>query len=160
MRHSERLRRMYLGGKGDRTARRYARFWSAVLRSRVSRRWVDLEVLGRISGRTTRFPLGLAFVDGAWYAVSMLGECNWTRNVRAAGGVVTIHGRGWGRQRLTEVAAPERPRILKVYLAQVPGARPHLPVDRHAPVEAFVRIAADTPVFRVEDMDPAASATG
>ena len=35
------------------------------------------------------------------------------------------------------------------------GARPHIPVDRHAPVEDFERIAAQFPVFRVTTDQPA-----
>lgn len=150
MGQAEWLRQMYAGGRGNATARRYARFWSVMFRSRVSRRWVDLEVRGRRSGRATRFPIGLAHVGDQWYAVSMLGECNWTRNVRAAGGDAVLHGRGWGRQHLAEVPVEERPPILKRYLAQVPGARPHIRVDRHAPVREFEGVAPHIPVFRVE----------
>ena len=35
-------------------------------------------------------------------------------------------------------------------LQVAPGARPHLPVDRTAPLTEFARIAADYPVFRIE----------
>ena len=56
---------------------------------------MTLEVVGRRTGRVTRFPLGMADWEGDWYLVSMLGnDCDWVRNVRAAGGLVTIrHGR-------------------------------------------------------------------
>jgi hypothetical protein len=43
----------------------------------------------------------------------------------------------------------ERAAILKRYLEKVPGARPHIPVDRHAPVADFEAIAQDYPAFRV-----------
>ena len=70
---------MYRGGKGDRTARRFARFWTRVFSlGLMPRRWVALEVAGRRSGNVTRFPLGMSDVDGHWYLVSMLGEqANW-----------------------------------------------------------------------------------
>jgi hypothetical protein len=79
------LRAMYAGGRGNRTASRFARFWAAILGLGVlPRRWVTLEVTGRHSGRLTRFPLGMADRQGRWYLVSMLGEdCNWVQNVRA-----------------------------------------------------------------------------
>jgi hypothetical protein len=47
------------------------------------------------------------------------------------------------------IDSQQRPRILKLYLQRAPGARPHIPVDKDAPLEAFAAIAADFPVFRV-----------
>lgn len=141
---------MYAGGRGNPTARRYARAWNAVMRLGVlPRRWVSLQVPGRRTGQPTRFPLGMADVDGQWYLVSMLGECNWVLNVRAAGGLATLRRARTHRVLLTEVPADQRPRILKRYLEKVPGGRPHVPVDRHEPVESFARVAARYPVFRV-----------
>lgn len=150
--YSDNLRAMYAGGYGNTTARRFARFWAIVLGTGLfPRRWVTLEVVGRRTGRITRFPLGMADWEGDWYLVSMLGDdCNWVRNVRAAGGLVTIrHGRARARH-LVEVPAGERAPILRRYLQKVPGARPHVPVDRNAPLAEFEEIAADYPAFRVE----------
>jgi hypothetical protein len=147
----DRLRAMYAGGRADATARRFARIWAAVFGLGLpARRWVTLEVIGRRSGRTTRFPLGMARLDGRWYLVSMLGEqCNWVQNVRAAHGVVTLrHGRAM-RCVLQEIPVGERPPVLKQYLQQVPGARPHFPVSRDADVTDFAVIAARYPVFLV-----------
>jgi hypothetical protein len=146
------LRAMYVGGRGNATARRFARVWAFVLGAGLApRRWVTLEVPGRRTGRLTRFPVGMADWQGSWYLVSMLGEnCNWVRNVRAADGRVSLrHGRARPR-RLVEVAVHERAPILKRYLQKVPGARPHVPVDRRAPLSEFEAIAARYPVFRVE----------
>ena len=114
------------------------------------KRWVTLEVAGRRSGRVTRFPLGMADWDGQWYLVPMLGEhCNWVQNVRAADGLATLRHRRAVGCRLVEVPASERAPIIKRYLDKVPGARPHIPVDRHAAVADFEAIAARYPVFRV-----------
>src|SRR4051794_39646301 len=146
------LRAMYAGGRGNATARQFARFWAVVLSAGLSsRRWVTLEVAGRRTGRVTRFPLGMADWQGDWYLVSMLGnDCNWVRNVRAAGGLVTIrHGRARARH-LVEIPIEERAPILRRYLQKVPGARPHIPVDRNAPLAEFEAIAARYPAFRVE----------
>jgi deazaflavin-dependent oxidoreductase (nitroreductase family) len=143
---------MYAGGHGNATARRFARAWSVVFGlGLLPRRWVTLEVVGRRSGHVVRFPLGMARRDGHWYLVPMLGEhCNWVKNVRAAGGrVVLRHGRAVTCD-LVEVPVEQRAPILKDYLGQIPGARPHVPVERHAPVSDFAAIAAAYPVFRVQ----------
>jgi hypothetical protein len=148
------LRTMYAGQRGNKAARRFARFWASVFAMGIGpRRWVTLEVPGRVSGRPTRFPLGMADFEGDWYFVSMLGnKCNWVRNVRAASGHVVIrHGRA--RQcRLLEVPVDWRAPILKRYLEVVPGARPHMPVDQHAPLSGFELVAPDYPVFLVESV--------
>ena len=43
----------------------------------------------------------------------------------------------------------ERAPVLKDYLQRAPGARPHVPIDKDAPLEAFAEIAPRIPVFRV-----------
>jgi polyisoprenoid-binding protein YceI len=145
------LRAMYRGGRADATARRLARLWAAVFGLGLSpKRWVTLEVVGRRSGRVVRFPLGMADLDGQWYLVPMLGEqCNWVQNVRAAGGRATLRHRRGVACRLAEVPVSQRAPIIKRYLEQVPGARPHIPVDRRAPMADFETISPRYPVFRV-----------
>src|SRR5215468_12688501 len=92
---------------------------------------VTLEVRGRRSGRTTSLPLVMAVVEGERYLVSMLGaEVDWVRNVKAAGGNVTLHHGRREEVRLEEVAADRRAPVLKAYLNRAPGAIPHLPVDK------------------------------
>lgn len=148
---SDRLRAMYAGGRGNAAARRFAKIWAVVFSMGLApRRWVTLEVTGRRSGRTTRFPLGMARCAGRWYLVPMLGEdCNWVQNVRAAHGLVTLrHGRAT-RCRLQEIPVDERAPLLKQYLQQVPGARPHICVSRDANVADFETIAPCYPVFLV-----------
>jgi len=92
----------------------------------------------------------IADLDSERYLVAMLGEdASWPRNVRAAGGrAVLRHGR---REvvRLEEVDPAARPPVIRRYLAVAPGARPHIAVDRHAPVEEFASIAPRIPVFRI-----------
>jgi hypothetical protein len=92
----------------------------------------------------------MADIRGQWYLVPMLGEnCNWVKNVRAAGGKAVLRRRRAVPCSLVELPVAERAPILKRYVAQVPGARPHIPVDRSAPVADFEAIAARYPVFRV-----------
>ena len=130
----QRLRAMYPGGRGDHVARRFARLWAAVFAHGLApRRWVTLEVRGRRSGRTVHFPLGMADWQGHWYLVSMLGEhCHWVGNVRATGGQATLRRRGAVPCQLVELPTGERAPIIKRYLEQVPGGRPHIRVNRRA----------------------------
>jgi hypothetical protein len=111
---------------------------------------VTLEVTGRRSGRAISFPLVMAVVGGERYLVSMLGaDVAWVRNLRAAGGRALLrHGRS-ERVRLEEIAVAERAPILKAYLRRAPGARPHIAVDKDAPLAEFAAIAPQIPVFRV-----------
>jgi deazaflavin-dependent oxidoreductase (nitroreductase family) len=142
---------LYHGGHPNFIARPLNRFWAVVHRMGIfPNNWVTLEVVGRRSGRTISFPLVMAFVDGERYLVSMLGkQSTWVENVRAAGGYARLqHGRT-ERVRLEEAAPEKRARVLKAYLQRAPGARPHFPIDKDAPLEAFEAIAGEFPVFRV-----------
>jgi deazaflavin-dependent oxidoreductase (nitroreductase family) len=111
---------------------------------------VTLEVTGRKSGRVVSLPLVIAIVDGQRYLVSMLGEnVQWVQNVRAAGGRAVLQSGGREEVQLEEVSADKRAPILKAYLQRAPGARPHIPVDKGAPLTDFEKVAAAFPVFRV-----------
>ncbi len=152
-RRDEMLREMYSGATADVTARRLARLWAWAFSRGIApgKRWVTLEVPGRISAEPTRFPLGMATVDGQSYLASMLGNtCNWVRNVRANDGYAVIDRRGRRQVHLAEVPTELRPALLKAYLQQVPGARPHIPVKHTWPVADFEPIAHRYPIFRVE----------
>lgn len=146
---------LYHGGRPNRLARFLNRL--GALQSAIGltpKSWATLEVRGRRTGRTTSFPVAVADLDGERYLVSMLGEdANWVRNVRADDGrAVLVHG---GREpvRLVDVKPGLRGPILRRYLAVAPGARPHIPVDRRAPLSDFEKVAADYPVFRVRSDD-------
>jgi hypothetical protein len=150
--YADYLRWLYKGGRPNAFARLQNR-WSALAFSAgvLPRRAGALEVKGRRSGKAVSFPVVIADYDGERYLVSMLGpHTNWVRNLQAADGLAVLkHGR---RElvRLVEIDPESRPPILRRYLAVAPGARPHIPVDRHAPLEAFEEIATRYPVYRVE----------
>lgn len=113
-------------------------------------RLVALEVIGRKSGRIISFPLVMVTVDGQRYLASMLGDnVQWVRNVRAAGGKAVLRHGGREDVQLEELPAGQRAPILKAYLQAAPGARPHVPVDKDAPLAEFEKIAAAFPVFRL-----------
>ena len=149
--YDEYLRWLYRGGRPNRFARLQNRASAVVFATGIwPARAAELEVRGRRSGRVISVPVVIAGYEGERYLVAMLGaQANWVRNVRAADGrAVLRHGR---REdiRLAEVPAAARPAILRRYLALAPGARPHIPVDRHAPLSEFEQIAPQIPVFRI-----------
>jgi deazaflavin-dependent oxidoreductase (nitroreductase family) len=148
---------LYRGQRPNWIARMLNSAWAAVASWGVaSNSVVTLEVTGRKSGRTVSLPVVVAVVDGQRYLVSMLGEnVNWVQNVRAAGGRAVLRSGGREEIHLEEVPADQRAPILREYLQRAPGARPHVPVNKDAPIEDFEKVAADFPVFRVVSNIPA-----
>ncbi len=113
-------------------------------------RAVTLEVRGRVSGRPVRLPLVLLRHGGERYLVSMLGpDAQWVRNAAADGGRAVLHAPRPEHVRLVDVPVAERAPLLRHYLQIAPGARPHVAVDRHAPLTEFAAVAGDHPVLRV-----------
>ena len=147
---------MYRGGRPNIVARIQNRGW-AILHSLgiFPGRYVTLEVVGRKSGKMVSFPLAMTVINGERYLVSMLGEdTNWVRNVRAAGGKARlIHGKS-EQVLLEDVAVSQKAPILKAYLQIAPGARPHIPVSKDAPIAEFEKIVSKYPIFRLEAIKP------
>ena len=121
---------------------------------------VTLEVPGRRSGVTRRTNLVLAQHEGQRYLVSLTGESEWVRNVRAAQcRVVLTRGERRRDVRLIEVPVQDRAPVIRSYVlraARRPGTRA---VGREA--RAFFGVGPDLaldeiatradrfPVFRV-----------
>ncbi len=141
----------YRDGQPNTLAKIQNRFWAILHSSGIlPESFVTLEVAGRKSGKIISFPLAMTSMNGERYLVSMLGEeANWVRNVKAAGGRVTLRHGISEQVILKEVPVEERAPILKAYLQVAPGARPHIPVSRDAPVSEFEKIASEYPVFRL-----------
>ena len=94
------------------------------------KRAVTLEVPGRRTGRVVSFPLVVDDQHGERYLVAMLGnDANWCATSAPPGGRAVL--RRGGRENVHR------------------GARPHIPVDRRAPLADFERTAAQFPVLRV-----------
>jgi hypothetical protein len=156
--HEAYLRWLYRGGRPNLLARVLNR-GSAIVHSAGiwPSRLATLEVPGRRTGRTISFPVVIADHEGERYLVAMLGEdTNWVGNVRAAAGRAVLRHGCREPVHLEDVDPVARPPILRRYLACAPGARPHIPVDRHAPVEDFEQIAPQIPVFRITTEEQAA----
>jgi hypothetical protein len=152
---------MYRDGRPHAVARWLNRLSAAQFRHGVlaPRYCVTLTVPGRRTGRDIAVPLVVSDHGGERYLVAMLGPATgWVRNVEANGGRAVLHRRGAEPVRLVEVPVDDRPPILRRYLDRAPGARAHVPVDRHAPPAAFARVAGDLPVFRIEPAGPGGAA--
>jgi deazaflavin-dependent oxidoreductase (nitroreductase family) len=150
--YSDYLRWLYAGGRPNAFARLQNRLSALAFSAGVlPRRVGTLELRGRRSGKVVAFPVVIADYEGERYLVSMLGrESNWVRNLEADHGRAELrHGK---RENITLVEVPpsQRAPILRRYLEVAPGARPHVPVDRRAPLQEFERIAPDYPVYRIE----------
>lgn len=142
---------LYRGQRPNWIARMENRVWAALFSWGILPDYmVTLEVTGRKSGRTISLPVAVAVVNGQRYLVSMLGEnVQWVHNVRASGGRAVFHRHGREEIRLEEVPAEQRAPILRAYLQRAPGARPHVPVNKDAPLAEFEKVAAAFPVFWV-----------
>ena len=152
------LRWLYRGGRPNGFARFQNRLSAlAFAAGLMPGRAGTLVVRGRCSGKEITFPVVIATYEGRRYLVSMLGpKANWVRNLEADEGRAELRHGGREAVTLVEVDPAVRAPILKRYLALAPGARPHIAVDRHAPLEAFEGIAADYPVYRIEPRPHAA----
>jgi deazaflavin-dependent oxidoreductase (nitroreductase family) len=127
------------------------RAWAALFSSGIMPNYMaTLEVTGRKSGRTVSLPVVVVVIDEQRYLVSMLGEnVQWVQNVRATGGKAVLRRHGREEVFLEEVPAEQRAPILKAYLQRAPGARPHVPVNKDAPIAEFEKVATAFPIFRV-----------
>jgi deazaflavin-dependent oxidoreductase (nitroreductase family) len=151
MTRSNFTRWLYRGQRPNWIARMLNRAWAVVASWGVAPNYLlTLEVTGRKSGRTASLPVVVAVVEGERYLVSMLGEhVQWVHNVRAAGGRAILRSGGREEVHLEEVPANQRAPILRAYLQRAPGARPHVPVNKDAPLAEFEKVATAFPVFRV-----------
>lgn len=146
------MRWMYRSGRPNRVAAAMNRCWEVVATVGIwPERLASLEVRGRRTGRLVRVPVVITDYCGDRYLVSMLGKrASWVLNVRATGGNAVLHHGDYEAVHLREVDVAERSPVLRRYLQLAPGARAHIPVDRHASLVEFDAIAAGYPVFRIE----------
>ena len=74
-----------------------------------------LRVRGRKSGHTYEIPVRIAKLDGQRYVLSMLGESQWARNLRAAGEAELLAGRNVESVRADEIVGEEKVAFLTWY---------------------------------------------
>lgn len=142
---------LYKGGRPNIIAKFLNHGWAVIHSLGIFPNYlVTLEVVGRQSGKLISFPLVMIVVNSERYLVSMLGEdVNWVRNIKAAGGKANLRHGIREEVFLENVDEAKRAAIIKAYLQIASGARPHIPVDKDAPIAEFERIASDYPVFRI-----------
>lgn len=155
MSYADFKRWMYRGDRPHVIARILNSLYTAIASLGITPNYlVNLEVIGRKSGRAVAFPVVVTTIDGHRYLVSMLGaNAQWVRNVRAAHGKAALLSRGREDILLEEVPVARRAGILQAYLKRAPGARPHVPVNKDALLEEFEKIAAAFPVFQIKSLE-------
>lgn len=120
---------------------------------------VTLEVRGRTSGKRRRTPILRTPYRGEEYLVSLAGESEWVRNVRAAAGRAVIRRRKAHPVHLVEVPVEDRPEVISEYLrrgversgpkAAAKQARYYFGMNPDASLEEIREAAEHYPVFRV-----------
>ncbi len=121
---------------------------------------VTIAIRGRKTGKIRRLPILAIPHGGARYLVALAGESQWVRNVRAAGGRVSMTR---GRRRdvtLVELPVEERAPVLRAYLDFAKGlggeksaaqqAEFYFGVDLDATLPELAEIATHYPVFRID----------
>jgi deazaflavin-dependent oxidoreductase (nitroreductase family) len=122
----------------------------------LSERTVTLEVIGRKSSIPRRVTVATAQVDGSQYLVSVHGESNWVRNVRAANGEASIISGRRMPVRLIEIPLEDRPPVIQAYLSEGSFGRSAAEIARQFGVEPepalsdIAPLAGRHPVFRIE----------
>jgi deazaflavin-dependent oxidoreductase (nitroreductase family) len=122
---------------------------------------VALEVPGRRSGVVRRTVLVRVELAGRHFVVSLGGESEWVRNVRAAGGRVVVGRRGQRRAAtLVELPAADRPAVIRAYLMRAgragrswgtaTEARHYFGVAAAPSTEELDRVAHRYPTFRID----------
>ena len=121
---------------------------------------VTLEVPGRRSGKPRRTPVLVIRVGGQEHLVSLAGESEWVRNVRASGGRAVLKRRGSRPVCLVELPVEERSPVLAAYItwegrASAKGAartaRYYFGLGSDPSPEEIAAVAGFYPVFRVEE---------
>jgi len=113
-----------------------------------------LRVRGRKSGRTLEMPIRIAKRDGQRYVISMLGQSQWARNLRAAGEAKLLAGREIESVRADEIMGEEKAAFLTWYCQHpkfAQRARYALKADSDQLTSADIeRLCRLWPVFRLE----------
>ena len=109
-----------------------------------------VEVKGRKSAKLYATPVDLLEIGGRRYLVAPRGETNWVLNARAAGRITLRKGGRRNEFAVREIAASERPPLLKAYLDRFAlTVQRYFPVARGTAESEFIPISERYPVFEL-----------
>jgi deazaflavin-dependent oxidoreductase (nitroreductase family) len=111
-----------------------------------------LSVAGRHTGRTRTVPVVVLHHNGARYLVSVHGDSDWARNLRAAGTATLADGKTAEPITAEEVPVAQRGALLDAYAAKF-GKNPTV-----TPTLRALPDPADHPIFRIVTRPPAPTA--
>ncbi len=110
-----------------------------------------LTTMGRRSGKPRSTPVTIAEMENHKYLVAPYGEVGWVHNIRARPVATIRRGNAQREVAARAVEGEEAAPVLKQYLTDLEGiVGDFFDVPAEAPVEAFVEVADDHPVFRIE----------
>jgi deazaflavin-dependent oxidoreductase (nitroreductase family) len=124
----------------------------------ITSRTVTLEVRGRKTGRPIRVSLSRTDCGGNRYFVSLAGEVDWVKNVRAAGGKAVMISRRRIPIQLKEIPLEERAPVLLAYVQKrafthsgAQASRNFFGLGPRPTLEEMGKIAGRYLVFKVEE---------
>jgi len=122
----------------------------------LTSRTATLEVRGRKTGRPIRVSLSRTDYGGQRYFVSLAGEVDWVKNVRAAGGQAVLISRRRVPIHLEEIPQADRAPVLLAYVQKRAFTHSGAQASRHffglgprPTLEEMERIAERYLVFRI-----------
>jgi deazaflavin-dependent oxidoreductase (nitroreductase family) len=111
-----------------------------------------LQVRGRKSGKVYATPVNLMEVAGKKILVAPRGRTQWVCNAEAAGEITLKRGSALRKFRLKAIPDGDKPEFLKLYLDRYASmVQKFFPVKAGSDVEAFREIAANYPVFELQE---------
>ena len=122
----------------------------------LTKRTVTLEVPGRKTGKPRKVTVATVQENGRRFLVSVHGESNWVRNVRAADGQAVILSGSRMPVRLVELHVEERAPILHAYVSEGVFGRSaadiagQFGVEPDPTMDQMASLADRHPVFRIE----------
>jgi deazaflavin-dependent oxidoreductase (nitroreductase family) len=114
------------------------------------KRFYQLTVRGRKSGRPISTPVIVQSFGGKRWIVSPYGQRSWTKNARASGQVSLRRGGKSEAATLVEVDAATAAPVLKDYLRTTPITKGYFDVTPDSSLDAFAAEAPRHPVFLVD----------